>query len=122
MTQAAALHQFFSGFGIPAYESTLAPTDAVLPYLTYETVSGAYDTLPAGCTANLWYRGSGNVPVNQKAHEICTAIGLMGKLLRVDDGYIHILRGSPWAVSAPDPDPTIRRRVLNLTLRFLTVN
>lgn len=122
MTKAAALQKFFSGFGIPAYESTSVPTDAVLPYLTYETVSGAFDTLPMNCTVNLWYRGTSNVPVNQKAEELSAAIGTVGRLLKVDGGYIHLTRGSPFAVAAPDPDKTIRRRVLNITLRFYTVN
>ena len=31
MTKAAALHEFFSGFGIPAYAPSAVPDDAVFP-------------------------------------------------------------------------------------------
>lgn len=122
MTKAAAIHQFFSGFGLPAYESASVPQEAVLPYLTYESLTGAYDTLPQSLTVNLWYRTTSNVPPNQKVEQISAAIGHTGKRLQVDGGFVWLMRDSPWAFAAPDPDPTIKRRALNLTLRFFTVN
>jgi len=41
MTKAAALHQFFSGFGMDAYTDSSVPDDAVFPYLTYELINRA---------------------------------------------------------------------------------
>ena len=43
MTKAAALHQFFSSFGMMAYTSTSVPEDAVFPYLTYELITSAWE-------------------------------------------------------------------------------
>ena len=43
MTNPAALHQFFSSFGMTAYTSTSVPEDAVFPYLTYGLITSAWE-------------------------------------------------------------------------------
>lgn len=55
MTKAAALYQFFSGFDMPAYASTAVPEDAVLPYLTYDLITSAWEGGEVGLTVNLWF-------------------------------------------------------------------
>ncbi len=123
MTKAAALYQFFSSFGMTAYTSTSVPEDAVFPYLTYELIISAWEAGEVGLTVNLWfYTESEKIP-NTKADEISRAIGLGGKILPCDGGYIWLKRGSPWCQSLSDEtSPTIKRRYINITAEYLTEN
>lgn len=123
MTKAAALHQFFSGFGVPAYAASSVPDDAVLPYLTYELVTNAWDGGEVGLTVNLWFHTESEAIPNAKAQELSEAIGLGGKILPCDGGYIWLKRGSPWCQSLSDEtSPTIKRRYINVTAEYLTLN
>lgn len=127
MTKAAALHTFFSGFGLDAYEEnsvySLEGTPA-FPYLTYEMRTDAFGDYDTALTFSLWYRSKNDwYPANQKVEEISAAIGRHGKVLAVDGGYILIQRGSPFAQSLGDPsDDMIRRKLCNITVRFYTSN
>ena len=42
MTKAAAIYQFWSGFGLTAYEENTVPEDAVFPYVTYQLVTDSF--------------------------------------------------------------------------------
>lgn len=123
MTKAAALHQFFSSFGMTAYTATNVPDDATLPYLTYELITSAWGEEPVGITVNLWfYTDSEKIP-NAKADEVSRAIGRGGVRLKCDDGYIWLKRGSPWCQSLRDEtDPAIKRRYINVTAEYQTFN
>lgn len=123
MTKAAALHQFFSSFGMTAYTATSVPEDAVFPYLTYELITSTWEAGEVSLTVNLWfYTESEKIP-NTKADEISRAIGLGGKILPCDGGYIWLKRGSPWCQSLSDEtSPTIKRRYINVTAEYLTEN
>ncbi|MCI8857227.1 MAG: hypothetical protein HFH26_11905 [Clostridiaceae bacterium] len=123
MTKPAALHQFFSSFGMTAYTSTSVPEDAVFPYLTYELITSAWEGGEVGLTVNLWfYTESESVP-NAKAEELSRAIGLGGKILPCDGGYIWLKRGVPWCQSLRDEtSPEIKRRYINITAEYLTKN
>lgn len=123
MTKGAALHQFFNGFGIPAYTTTSVPDDAVFPWLTYELVTGSIENGENALTVNLWYYGDSEAIPNAKAQEIADAIGYSGKILNVDGGFIWIKRGSPWCQNLrDDTNPNIKRRYLNITAEYLTLN
>lgn len=123
MTKAAALHQFFNGFGIPAYTSTSVPDDVVFPWLTYELITSAWEGGPVGLTVNLWYRTTSEAIPNAKAQELSEAIGRSGVNAPCDGGYIKILRGSPWCQSlSDDTDPVIKRRYINVTAQYYTEN
>lgn len=123
MTKAAALYQFFSGFGMPAYASTSVPEDAVLPYLTYELITSAWEGGEVGLTVNLWFYTTSEAVPNAKAQELSEAIGLGGKILRCDGGAIWLKRGSPWCQSLSDEtSPNIKRRYINVTAEYLTEN
>lgn len=123
MTKAAALHQFFSSFRIPAYAATSVPEDAKLPYLTYELITSAWEGGEVSLTVNLWfYTESEKIP-NDKAEEISRTLGLGGKVLPCEGGYIWLKRGSPWCQSLSDEtSPNIKRRYLNVTAEYLTEN
>ena len=122
MTKGAALHKFFSGFGLNAYTSSSVPDDVILPYLTYEPVFDSFDS-PVTSVVNLWFYTESEAVPNAKAQEIANAIGLRGIFVRCDGGAIWIKRGSPWCLALPDDTaPGIKRRYLNVDLEYLTGN
>ena len=122
MTKAAAIYQFWSGFGLTAYEENTVPEDAVFPYVTYQLVTDSFDREVAA-TASLWYRGESWTAINAKTEEIAQYIGLGGKIIKCDGGRIWIKRGQPFAQNMGDEsDDLIKRKYLNLTFEFLTAN
>lgn len=123
MTKAAALQQFFSSFGMEAYPATSVPEDAIFPYLTYELITSAWEGGEVGLTVNLWFYTTSEAIPNAKADELSQAIGRGGKILPCDGGYIWLKRGSPWCQSLSDEtSPTIKRRYINVTAEYLTLN
>ena len=123
MTKGAALHQFFSGFGMDAYAASSVPEDAVFPYLTYENVIDSFGNGEVSLTVNLWFYTQSEAIPNAKAQEVSDAIGMGGRLIECDGGYIWIKRGSPFAQSLKDDTaPNIKRRYLNVSAEYLTMN
>ena len=123
MTKDKALYAFFSSFGIPAYTTTSVPEDAVFPWLTYEYVASAFDEGEVSITVNLWYYTTSEAIPNAKAQELSDRIGRGGVVLPCDEGYIWLKRGSPWCQSLQDAvDPVIKRRYINVTAEYLTIN
>lgn len=121
MTKAEALYGFWSSFGLPVYEEGSVPEDAVLPYITYPLMLGDWgQEIPI--TADLWYRTTTLLGINDKTNEIARRIGLGGVKLSCSGGHIHLYCGSPWAQLMGDPDDDmIRRMHLNITARFNTL-
>jgi len=67
--------------------------------------------------------GTSQKPANDKAEELSAAIGYGGKVLPCDGGYIWIKRGSPWCQNiTDDSDKLIKRRYINVTAEYLTLN
>lgn len=123
MTKGEALHKFFSGFGITAYPSSSVPTDTVFPWLTYDPVFSDWGSEEVSITVNLWYRTESEAIPNAKAQEISESIGFGGKIISCDGGAIWIKRGSPFCQSLMDEaDKVIKRRYIQLTATFLTLN
>lgn len=121
-TKAAALHEFFSSFGIPAYPVSSVPEDTVFPWLTYELITSAWEEGEVGIVVNLWYYTESEATPNAKAEEISKTIGLGGATLPCDDGLIWVKRGSPWCQSLrDDTDPLIKRRYLNISAEYMTL-
>lgn len=121
MTKGVALFTFFNGFGWPGHVDTAVPEAAALPYLTYNPVFDTWDGGPVVLTVNLWDRTESEAAMNAKAQEISAAIGLGGKLLECDGGYIWLRRGTPFAQPVLNAeDPTIKRRYINITAEYLT--
>lgn len=123
MTKAAALHNFFSGFGLTAYEENSVPDDAVFPYLTYSLTTDSFSDYPSTVTVSLWYRSTSWTAANAKCEEISASTGYGGKLVNCDGGRIWIKRGQPFANSMGDTsDDQIKRKVINITVDYLTLN
>ena len=122
MTKAAAIYQFWSSFGLTAYEENTVPEDAVFPYLTYQLVTDSFDR-EVVAAASLWYRGESWTDINAKTEEISAHIGLGGKIIKCDGGRIWIKRGQTFAQNMGDEsDDLIKRKYLNLTFEFFAAN
>lgn len=122
MTKASALYNFWSGFGLTAYEENTVPTDAKFPYITYQVVTDSFGSEVA-LTASVWYRGTSWVEANAKAEEISRAINRGGKTIPVDGGVLWLKRGTPFSQSMGDEtDDLIKRKYLNITAEFLTAD
>ena len=122
MTKAAAIYQFWSSFGLTAYEENTVPEDAAFPYVTYQLVTDSFDREVAA-TASLWYRGESWTAINAKTEEISAHIGLGGKIIKCDGGRIWIKRGQPFAQNMGDEsDDLIKRKYLNVTIEYFTAH
>ena len=122
MTKAAAIYQFWSSFGLTAYEENTVPTDAVFPYITYQLVTDSFDReIPL--TASLWYRSESWTAINAKTDEISQKISRGGKIISCDGGAIWLKRGQPFAQNMGDEsDDLIKRKYLNITAEFITAD
>ena len=122
MTKAAAIYQFWSGFGLTAYEENTVPTDATFPYITYQLVTDSFDR-EVSATASLWYRSESWTAINAKTEEISQKISRGGKIIACDGGAIWIKRGQPFAQNMGDEsDNLIKRKYLNITAEFMTAD
>ena len=122
MTKDKALHAWFSQF-LTAYPTSNVPQDAVFPWLTYELITGAWDSGEIGLTVNLWYYTESEAVPNAKAQEIADAISMGGCIVPYDGGAMWLKRGAPWCQNiAQDDDTNIKRRYLNITVEYLSQN
>lgn len=123
MTKAAAIYQFWSGFGLNAYEETIVPTgdDAPeFPYITYSLVTDSFGGEVA-MSASLWYRSTSWTEINAKTEEIAERLGLGGLTIPCDGGSVWIKPGTPFAQNMADPsDEMIRRKYINISAEFNT--
>lgn len=127
MTKAAAIHNFFSSFGLPAYEENFVYAMAMqgqapaFPYLTYEGKSDFFGDFDTPLSFSLWYRDDVLTTINAKSQQISAAIGRVGKIVPCDGGYILFQRSSPWGENmGDDSDDMIKRNLHNLSVRFYT--
>ena len=125
MTKEAALYNFWSMFGLPAYEENSVPTGedgAEFPYITYQVVADSFGN-DVALTGSVWYRSTSWKEANAKAQEISDKISRGGVTLTCDGGIIWIRRGVPFAQSMGDEsDDLIKRKYLNITAEFMTAD
>ena len=122
MTKAAAIYQFWSSFGLMAYEENTVPSDAAFPYITYQLVTDSFDR-ETPLTASIWYRSESWTAINAKTEEISKKISRGGKIIPCDDGAIWLKRGQPFAQNMGDEsDNLIKRKYLNITAEFMTAD
>lgn len=122
MTKGAALQSFFNSI-MTSYVETAVPDDATLPYLTYDFVTSSWGNGEVNLPVNMWFRTTSEKEPNAAVERLSKAIGLGGIQLSCDDGVIWLKRGSPWAQSLTDEtDKTIKRRYINITAEYMTLN
>ena len=120
MTKSAAMYQFWSSFGLTAYEENTVPTDATFPYITYQLVTDSFDR-EVTATASIWYRSESWTAINAKTEEISRKISRGGKIIHCDGGAIWLKRGQPFAQNMGDESyDLIKRKYINITAEFMT--
>lgn len=120
MDKAQALYSFWSGFDIPAYDVSSVPSDATMPYITYETGTDNLDNILI-LSASLWYDSMSWKDISQKADEIARRVEIMQPIPVSQGGYLWITRGSPFMQRMSDPDNSrVRRIYINVQVEFLT--
>lgn len=119
MDKEQAIHNFWSSFGLKAYDEATVSESAQLPYITYNVMTAGLDDTVL-LNASLWYRSSSWVDITKKADDISRDIGYSGKILKYDDGALWIVRGTPFAQRMTDEDTTIRRIFINVLAEFIT--
>ena len=121
MDKEQAIHDFWSGFGIPAYDEFSVPDGAQMPYITYSVTTGALgDALML--TGSVWYHSPSWQGVTHKVHEIAEFVGQGGhKIKAIDGGYLFLTQGVPFAQRMSDPgDEMVRRIYIILNAEFFT--
>ena len=125
MDKEQALHQFWSSFGLTAYDENTVPDNALTTnggkYLTYNVATGALNEI-VPLYANLWYKSSSWAEITTKANELSEAIGRRGAIVPFDGGKIWICRGNQFSQRMPDEDDTIRRIYINVTAEYMSAN
>lgn len=120
MDKAQAIQLFWGSFGIPAYDETDVPDDAVMPYITYGVATDSIDAV-VNMGASLWYRTNSWKDISQKAEEIAETIVKMNPpSIEINNGRLYISKGTPFAQRMSDDDGSVRRIYLNIQAEFLT--
>lgn len=119
MNKEQALHAFWSGFGLSAYDENSVPDTAALPYITYEVSSDDFGNVIA-LTASLWYRSTSWEDITTKEQQIADFIGRGGRMVAFTGGAMWIRKATPWAQRmADESSDTIRRIVLNIMVEYM---
>ena len=125
MTKEAALYNFWSMFGLPAYEENAVPSGedgAEFPYITYQVVTDSFGN-DVALSGSVWYRSTSWKEANAKAQEISNRLSRGGVTISCDNGIIWLMRGMPFSQSMGDEsDNLIKRKYLNLTAEFITAD
>ena len=132
MDKAQALHDFWSSFGIPAFDESTVPekiwdeelqkeVELKPPYITYAVAEGSLDGIIL-LSASVWYHGYGWSEISKKVSEIAEKLGSDGFYsVKVDGGYLWMTQGTPFAQRMSDPeDDMIRRYILTINAEYLT--
>jgi len=124
MTKMQTLYSFFSSFGIPAYEENSIYSSKVapqMPYITYTVTTDSFGGGDVPISCSIWYRTTSWKEPEQKSDEISAAIGYEGKVIKADDGYVWLKRGSPFSQNMADPsDDLVKRKYINIMAEYLT--
>ena len=128
MTPEAAIYQWLSGFGVPAYMSSSVPDqDSPLwqgfPYIAYDLTIGNWGGVEVNMPVNLFDRTDSEAKLNAKVRELSQALGIGGVTIPCDGGMLWLKKGSPWAqsLSIEGEDEAVKRRYININIEFLTI-
>lgn len=117
-----AIQDFWSRFGLNAYDENSVPTgkhSPSTPYITYNVITDNLNH-SVQLSGSLWYRSTSWEDIERKASEIAEYLGVGGVTIKIDDGYVWITRGQPFAQRMPDNDDMIKRIYINIQVEYLT--
>ena len=121
MDKAQAIHRFWSGFGLPAYDENTVDDNAEMPYITYSVTIGSFeDVVPL--SASLWYRTTSWADITHKADEIAHFLTNMSPpAVKIDGGRAYFTKGRPFAQRmSEENDDSVRRIYLQVDAEFMT--
>ena len=117
MDKIQALHNFWSSFGLKAYDESTVPDDAQMPYITYECNVGDYGEDVAS-SASVWYYGDSWKPIENKMTEIDERLKDGGATIGYDGGNIWIKKSSPYRSRVEDSNDMVRRYLVNVMIEY----
>lgn len=119
MNKEQAIHSFWSGFGLDAYDENSVPDDAQLPYITYGVATGALEDL-IPLHASIWYRDTSWEAITEKKEQIAQLVGYH-HIIALDNGRVYLVQGVPFAQRMNDPNDRLLKRIyININAEFLT--
>lgn len=118
MDKGQAVQWFWSRFGLNAYDQYTVPEDAQMPYITYSFAMDKMDNIVL-LNGSLWYRSTSWKAITQKAEEIANYLN-MYNIIPLDEGYLYLYRGTPFAQRMADEDTDVRRIYFNVNAEYLT--
>lgn len=105
MDKQQALYTFWhEATGLEAYEESKIPDKAVLPYCTYQTITGALDE-PVFPIGHIWVKKTDDVSWNALDGYLAKLEAYLnrGRLIAMDDqGVLFVTRGTPFAQRVGD--------------------
>lgn len=120
MDKGQAIHSFWSSFGLTAYDENSVPDDAEMPRITYSVSEDSIGNV-VSMSGSIWYRDTSWRAISLKKDEIAQYIGYGMKKIKLDNGYLIIAKGAPFAQRMNDAsDDSVRRYYINLQAEFLT--
>ena len=118
-----AQHDFWSSFGVPAYEEHSVPDNEIntFPRITYEAATSVFESL-VSITASIWTRSTSWATADSLADTIERYIKDMG-CPEIEGGRYRVYIGdTTFAQKMDDPsDDQIKRIILNVTFEFMTI-
>lgn len=118
MDKGQAVQWFWSRFGLNAYDQYTVPEDSQMPYITYSFAMDKMNNVVL-LNASLWYRSTSWKAITQKAEEIANYLN-MYNIIPLDEGYLYLYHGTPFAQRKADEDTDVRRIYFNVNAEYLT--
>ena len=114
-----AIDAFWNSFGLPAYDENTIPDNASMPYITYVADVSSFEQ-PITLIGSIWYRNTSWATVSHKADDIAQYIGTSYKAIKLNDGYMVLTKGTPFAQRMADEDDSVRRMYIMIDVEFYT--
>jgi len=123
MDKSQAIHNFWSQFGLPAYdENTVNASKAGDRYITYNVETDSIGSV-LNLYGNIWDMDSTSWEfLSRKAEEIAETIERKYPIsYGIDNGRLYIAKGTPFAQRMSDPSSDrVRRMYILIQAEFLT--
>lgn len=116
------LQNFWSGFGVPAYDENSVPDEQyrVYPHITYDVVLGESMDETA-MSASIWTRSSSWKSASDLFNLVNDTLSNGGVILPYEQGGLWIKKASPWAQRLGDAsDGSVKRIFLNISVEFIS--
>ena len=124
MDEYQAQYNFWSSFGVPAFDETSVPDEdelaamGVTDYITYQAMDSMFDDV-AAVSASIWTRSTSWLRADTIAKTIKSRLENGGETITFDGGMLWFTAGTPLAQNMNDPeDDRIRRKYLSVWVNF----